>query len=319
MYISELLTTHPEICRDRHRLSFSNATPPGVVQDALHNAGVVMLRSALAPNVLRSARRAFRRFAHRLNEPRSPFDQTRLGSGLSGDDGPASQWSLGEGNTGSWHRPWVVRAWNRRPAAAVITALVDSWAWRVVEGLCGSTDIAILLGFCIARHAIDEEAGVGAHQDAKVVSPEIPFSIWVPLQDVAPGHSPGLGFVVPSPSGLLPTLPHGDIGADHVLNNLAGVWAPTYRTGDMTIHAKFSPHFTTLFGTKSDRYSIEIRAMARDAAPIAIQDPAIYVARRNGVPAIIGTNCSTGTRAHDFLAVVAQAMPAAVPALQAKS
>jgi hypothetical protein len=317
MYISELLTTHPEICGDRHRLSFSNVTPPGVVEDALHSDGAVMLRSALPPNVLRSARRAFRRFAHRLNEPRSPFD--RLGSGQSGDEGPASQWSLGEGDTGSWHRPWVVRAWNRRPAAAVIMSLMDSWAWRVVERLCGSTDIAILLGFCIARHAIDEEAGVGAHQDAKVVSPEIPFSIWVPLQNVAPGHTSGLGFVVPSPPGLLPTLPHGDIGADHVLDNVAGVWVPTYRTGDMTIHAKFAPHFTASFGTKSDRYSIEIRAMARDAAPIASQDPAIYVARRNGVPTIIGTNCSAGTRAHDFLAVVAQAMPDAPPALQAKS
>jgi hypothetical protein len=87
----------------------------------------------------------------------------------------------------------------------------------------------------------------------------------------------------------------------------------------MTIHAKFAPHFTASFGTKSDRYSIEIRAMARDAAPIASQDPAIYVARRNGVPTTIGTNCSAGTRAHDFLAVVAQAMPDAPPALQAKS
>ena len=125
--------------------------------------------------------------------------------------------------------------------------------------------------------------------------------------------------MVPSPPGLLPTLPHGDIGADHVLDNLAGVWVPTYRTGDMTIHAKFAPHFTTSFGTKSDRYSIEIRAMARDAAPIASQDPAIYVARRNGVPTIIGTNCSAGTRAHDFLAVIAQATPDAPPALQAKS
>ena len=78
MYISELLTTHPEICGDRHRLSFSNVTPPGIVEDALHSDGAVMLRSALPPNVLRSARRAFRRFAHRLNEPRSPFDQLDL-------------------------------------------------------------------------------------------------------------------------------------------------------------------------------------------------------------------------------------------------
>jgi len=79
------------------------------------------------------------------------------------DDGPDPEWAEGEAETGSWHKPWTVRHRNLRPAAAVISALVKSWAWPVVEEICGTSDIAVLLGLCLARHAIDVDLGVGAH------------------------------------------------------------------------------------------------------------------------------------------------------------
>jgi hypothetical protein len=197
----------------------------------------------------------------------------------------------------------VVRYWHHRPAAAVISRLLKSWAWPVVERLCGSTDIAILLGFCLARHAIDCNLGVGAHQDAQGLPPEVPFSIWLPLHCVEPGRRSGLGFVVGAFDRLLP-LPPGsnlDIGERPVLDNLAAAWVPTYQSGDFTIHSCHTPHFTTGYGTASHRYSVEIRAMARDDAPAALQDPAVYVGRRDGQPSVVGWHCSPGMRARDFL------------------
>lgn len=50
--------------------------------------------------------------------------------------------------------------------------------------------------------------------------------------------------------------------------------------------------FTTCPGVPSDSYSLEIRAMAREATPLDDQDPAVYVARRGGRPAVVGSNCS---------------------------
>ncbi len=132
----------------------------------------------------------------------------------------------------------------------------------MLETVCGSTDVVLLLGSCAAPHAIDKQLPIGAHQDCKVVSPDIPFSIWVPLHDVVPLRTSGLGFIVPPPNEMLPTLPHGDIGADYVAERKAGAWTPTYRAGDLTLHTKLSPHFTTGYGTRSDRYSFEERAVA---------------------------------------------------------
>src|SRR5262249_35136919 len=111
--------------------------------------------------------------------------------------------------------------------------------------------------------------GIGGHQDAKVVDADLPLSIWIPLQDILPGANSGLGFVVPHPREILPTLPHGDVGADYVLRDPANLWIPPYRVGDLTIHSRFSAHFTPGSGTLSDRSSLEIRAMPRRAAPPA--------------------------------------------------
>ena len=156
---------------------------------------------------------------------------------------------------------------------------------------------------CLARHAIDVDLGVGAHQDAKGLPPMVPFSVWVPMHDVSPRSNSGLGFVVRPPDSVLPTLPHGDVGPDYVLGNIDRVWVPTYRAGDVTIHTNFMPHFTTGDGTRSDRYSLEVRAMAREAAPWTFHNPCVYVGRRDGVPAIAGMHCELPVRANHFLAL----------------
>ena len=187
------------------------------------------------------------------------------------------------------------------PAATILAAVIRSWAWDVIEEICQSSNLVVLLKFCTARHSVDKLLGVGGHQDAKVVDADVPLSIWVPLQDIVPGVNSGLGFVVPHPGEILPTLPHGDVGADYVLRDPANLWIPPYREGDLTIHSRFSAHFTTGYGTLSDRYSVEIRAMPRRAAPPAHLDPVAYVARRNGLPTIVEAASSLAIGAQAFL------------------
>jgi len=204
-----------------------------------------MLRAALLEKTLAPCRRTFERFVRSLGK--TWWSDLRWGEK---DDGPDPEWAEGEAETGSWHKPWTVRHWNRRPAAAVISALVKSWAWPVVEEISGTSDIAVLLGLCLARHAIDVDLGVGAHQDAKGLPPMVPFSVWVPMHDVTPRSNSGLGFVVGPPDCVLPTLPHGDVGPDYFLEKIDRVWVPTYRAGDLTIHTNYMPHFTTGYGRR---------------------------------------------------------------------
>jgi hypothetical protein len=170
----------------------------------------------------------------------------------------------------------VVRDRDDFPTATVISAVIRSWVWDVVEEICG------------------------AHQDAKVVASAVPFSIWIPLQKIVPCVNSGLGFVVPGPDRLLPTLPHDDDGSEYVLSDLARLWILPYEVGDITIHSRFSPHFTTGYGTLSNRFSFEIRAMPGNAAPQNYLDPAIYVSRRNGVPTIVETRSSAKIGPRDF-------------------
>jgi hypothetical protein len=302
----ELITRHPAVQQDRYGLSFEPRAAVPEIQSALSRFGVVMLRGALPAKTLPPCRRSFRRFTHALGRTAKHWRWHWGTSELARDEGPSPEWADGETDTGSWHRPWVVRDWNRAPAAVILSALLKSQAWHIVEAVCGTTDIAILLAYCAARHAIDTDLAVGAHQDAKVVSPDIPFSIWVPLHGIRPGQNSGLGFFVPAPDQVLPTLPHNDVGPEYAMANLEKAWVPRYEPGDLTIHTKYSPHFTTGYGTRSDRYSFEIRAMAWDAARSEDQDPAIYVRRRpDGVPVIVQTRCSRDAGAHGFVAVLA--------------
>jgi hypothetical protein len=277
MNFRELVEGHPEVVQDRHSLSFSRHSRPAEIVGAFSRCGVVMLKEALPPALLATGGEAFRRFIASRSRDRAALD-------------------------GSWHSPWLVRDGDCFPAAIVLSAVMRSWTWNVVEELCGSSHIVVLLKWCMARHSVDRPLGVGGHQDAKVVASEVPFSLWIPLGPVVPRATSGLGFVVPAPQAVLPALPNDDIGADYVLSDPARLWLPQYAAGDLTIHSRFSPHFTTGYGTPSDRFSIEIRAMARRTAPAKYVDPAIYVSRRNGLPTILETRNSSDAAADQFLA-----------------
>ena len=290
MNFKELVESHPEIMRDRHALSFTRQHRPADIADAFARSGVVMLKGALAPETLATSAEAFRRFVHS-----SDARQNGAGTGehrQAGDD---------KTHGSSWYSPWAVRCRDGFPAAALISALLKSWTWDVVEEICGSSHIAIVLKFCTARYGLDTPLGIGAHQDAKVVAPDLPFSIWIPLHQIVPLLNSGLGFVVPDPCGLLPTLPHNDVGPDYVMEDPTRLWIPPYAAGDLTIHSRFAPHFTTGYGTLSDRFSLEIRATPRNALPPLHEDPAICVSRRNGIPTIVEARSSAGSPAQGFL------------------
>lgn len=279
MNYRELLERHPEVTQDRFALSFTRGASPADIAAAYARWGVVQLKKVLPSDWLAAQGEALRRC-------------------LAAQRPSARQGAYG----GSWHSPWSLGERGGYPAAAVIASVIKSWIWDVVENLCESSHIVLLLKWCTVRQSIDRTLGVGAHQDAKVVAKEAPFSLWVPFTPIVPGQASGLGFVVPAPKELLPTLPHDDVGGDYVLKDPSKLWIPSYDVGDLTIHSRFSPHFTTGYGTGSQRLSLEIRAMARRAAPEKYVDPSVYVARRQGIPTIIGSRASDTVPADDFLA-----------------
>jgi hypothetical protein len=262
---------------------------------ALREQGVVMLHSVLDVALLAATRRSFKRFTASLGRRQQ---WARL---LDRDDRPTPEWASGEVPSGSWHNPWVVQHWLQRPAAPIIAAIVGSWIWPLVERMCDSTDIAILLGLCQARHAIDVDLGVGAHQDARVLPALAPFALWVPLQAVTPRKHSGLGFVTGPPAGLLPTLPHNDVGPEYVLGRIDRIWVPSYGAGDISAHVNMLPHFTTGYGTGADRFSLEVRAVARKDAANPLNNPSVFVSRVGGDPRIVSTHSEPPIRARSFL------------------
>lgn len=277
MNFKELVESHPEVVQDRHSLSFSRQSHPEEVAKAFSRFGVVMLKEALPPALIVSCGEAYRQFIAQQEHDRAAW-------------------------VSSWHSPWLISDGDCFPAAIVLSAVIRSWTWDVVEELCGSSHIVVLLKWCMARHSIDTPMGVGGHQDAKVVAGDVPFALWIPLNEVVPSATSGLGFVVPEPNALLPTEPNDDIGADYVLSDTDRLWIPHYTAGDLTIHSRFSPHFTTGYGTQSDRFSLEIRAMPRRTAPPEYVDPALYISRRNGLPTIVEIGNSSAREANAFLA-----------------
>ncbi len=301
----ELIAEHPEVLTDRRSLSCLRDGSAAEASRKLNDHGVIMLRDVLPKDTLAESHRTFRRFVAELGKKKdaAPREDDRE---LALDDGPSPKWDGGEDKSGSWHAPWAVRHAGHSPTAAIMAALVKSWAWPVIEEICHSQDIAVMFGLCLARHRIDEQLGVGVHQDAKVVNPEIPLSIWIPLSEVAPNRHSGLGFVVPNPGEILPMLDDSEAGAEYVLDNLDRVWVPHYHAGDLTIHSRYSPHFTTGYGTHSHRYSLEIRLWAFEESFTPYYDPSVRIRRRNGVPVIVEARCSLGTGAHGFLANVSQ-------------
>jgi hypothetical protein len=275
MLFASLVEKHPEILRDRAGLSFTDQAAPATIAAAFATSGVVKLRGALPAAALQAGRDAFQGF---------------------GSDGD------------SWHWPWAVRAGQHFPMATVFHALLKSWAWRVIERLCRSQHIAIPLSGCIARHAVDMPLGLGAHQDAFGFGPALPFSVWIPLQTITPLEDSGLGFIVPALDHVVSADSPANVGADLMLSDPGKLWIPTYELGDITIHSNLSAHFTTGYGTRAHRYSLEIRALPRLTAPRKHLDPAIYVARRDGRAVVAGTRYVGKTEAVPLLeSVTAQA------------
>lgn len=307
----ELVKDRPEILADRPVATFKKKSEPSEIADALDSLGVVVLRRALPWWTLSKCHRIFRCFVGDLSgKPRMPAWHSGFENILAKDDWPDIKGDDRETAIGSTHMPWVVRDYNLSPAAMVIAALLRSWTWPVVEELCKSTDIAILLRFCFARHTIDKVGAFPAIQDASLVGRDIPFAIWIPFHRIALGRNPGLAFVTEwrSRQMLSEAASHVD-GHEYVswafMTDPKRLWMPTYRAGDISIHGLYTPYFTTCSGVPSDSYSLEIRAMAREAAPLDFQDPAIYVGRRDGRATVVGSSCSDARHAKGFVTLLA--------------
>ena len=310
-YFHEVVSQHPEMLRRRPDLSFTRESAADAVAREWKNSGVVLLREVLSAGMLAGCRQTFDQFIETEVKKNGGTVPPANGNATALDDGPAPEWANGETIHGSWHVPWIIRHGGQFPMAMVLSELINSWAWPVIEKICDSTDIMVMFGLCLGRHNIDQTLLVGAHQDATAVNPDVPLSIWVPLQEVKPRRDSGLGFIVPSPAQVLEAEPNNDIGQSYFMTQLGSMWIPHYQAGDLTIHSKLSPHFTTGYGTMNDRYSLEIRLWARDDAFLKYCDPSIRVTRRDGVPVITETKCSLGIRAHGFVASTAlQAMQA---------
>src|SRR6266540_944199 len=300
-YFHEVVAQHPEMLRRRPDLSFSRGSAPGVVAQQWRESGVVLLREVLSPEMLAGCRQTFDQFIETAIKKNGEAQPRANGSAQAFDDGPGPEWANGETIHGSWHLPWTIRHGGQFPVATVLSELITSWAWPVIEEICQSKEIMVMFGLCLGRHNIDQPLLVGAHQDATAVNAEVPLSIWIPLQEVVPARHSGLGFVVPSPEHVLEAEPNNDVGSSYFMSQLGNMWIPHYRAGDLTIHSKLSPHFTTGYGTMTDRYSLEIRLWARDDAFLKYGDPSMRISRLDGVPVITETRCSPGVRAHGFV------------------
>src|SRR5262249_62013651 len=117
MTFKTLFESHPEVTRDRHSLSFSRTARPLDIAGAFSRQGVVMLKDALPLPPLVAAGRAFSRCLQSSHAAR-------------GND------------AGSWHSPWQVPDRDDFPAAAILAAVMRSWAWEVVEAARQSSHLA---------------------------------------------------------------------------------------------------------------------------------------------------------------------------------
>jgi len=193
----------------------------------------------------------------------------------------------------SWHSPLGgegSRSFSRPPV--IISALLKSWTWDVVEEICG---------FIASRHraqilhprgmAIDTPLGVGAHQDAKVVAPDLPLSI---LDSTSPDRAP-FEFRpwlhrTGTPAACCRRLARiTTVGPEYVLGDPARLWISALRQlATSPFHSKFAPHFTTGYGnTLRPLQPWKSALTPRSALPSRHEDPAICISRRNGIPTIV--------------------------------
>ena len=259
--------------RDRHALSFSEQYRSADIAVAFARSGVVMLKGALAPETLATCAEAFRRFVH---SSKDKVGVARTGGRLQTDDG--------ETRASSWHNPWSVRYQGRFPPPSSYRRFLDPGhgtsskrsAARRISPSCSSS--------APRGTASTRRLASGRIETQKSWILIFPYRSGFRLVSRAPSEV-GLGFVVPAPGRLLPTLPHNDVGAEYVLEDPARLSGFRLTPpGTYTIHSRFAPHFTTGYGTLSDRFSLEIRAMPRSTLPPMHEDPVICVSRRSGIP-----------------------------------
>jgi len=235
----ELLDKHPEMLGNRFNLIFRRGSEDEAVAQ-FRRHGVIQLRHALPPILLADMREKCMRAAAAF-EPSSRA---------------AEGYRSGKGNY-----PWEFQL-DGYVLAPLFRAAIESWAWKVIEKICGSRRIVFFVPQCMARHAVDVAMDIGAHQDAVNVSVHMPFSVWVPLQAINPGQMSSLGFIVNGEQQIL------DLSRfpEHMLAHAEFLWLPAYELGDLTIHDNLTPHSTTGFGTGSERLSVELRCTSRQAA-----------------------------------------------------
>ncbi len=290
MYFNEFVATFPQTLLDRRGLSCTadDGQSPEQLARRFAQNGVLLFRNVLPAPLIRSLLERCLAFGARLQNSAPPP--------ANGRD-VAAAYRDGVGNY-----VWEFQDDDEYFLAPLIPALIRSRIWPTVEAICGSRNVVILLSLCITRHMIDESLGLGAHQDAVGFGDDVPFSIWIPLQDVRPGACSGLGFVAPPPTEIVPHQNNTDMGEDYLLDRVENVWLPTYGVGDLSIHHNLTPHFTTGFGTKTERFSVEVRCMSMETAPDRLQDPAMYVVRRDrGEPMMVKSRASRGHIANGYL------------------
>jgi len=129
MNFNDLVESHPEIMRDRHALSFSQQRRPADIAGAFSRLGVVMLKNAVSPEPLETCTEVFQRFVH------SP----EAALGMAPSERRRRRGASGERDSGSWHSPWAVRDGDYFPAAVIMSAVIGSWIWDVVEEICRSS------------------------------------------------------------------------------------------------------------------------------------------------------------------------------------
>jgi hypothetical protein len=292
VYFDEFLAVFPQILAERKQLVHGSdaVSSLDVLAGRFDQQGLLVFKQALSPVLISRVLEHLIDFGKKLErfpelarwDPRTP-----------------SAYRQGTGN-----HVWELEIDEQYVLAPLIPALVGSWVWPAVEMLCGSTDILIALPACVMRHVTDNRLTLGVHQDTTAVSDVIPHSFWIPLHDVVPELCSGLGFVVPRPDGALPCAPNTDIGEHYLLEHVNDTWLPSYSSGDVSLHHKFTPHFTTGFGTQTERFSVEIRCMAASSvAPEHLRNPSLYVTRGSeGQPQITEMRAMAATfKGHPFL------------------
>lgn len=149
--------------------------------------------------------------------------------------------------------------------APIVPLLVFSPLWPVIEAIIGSTDLVVPLHYFRLRRmqdfppALNEDrpeliAG-NIHQDAAAVHPDLPLTIWLPLQDVPLGSASSIGFAQGKFEYALPA----PITADVVEAEIHDFWKPAFDLGDAVLFSRYTPHATVRYGTNAERYSCDLR------------------------------------------------------------